>query len=434
MRQAKTVVSITPMKIQADSRSFKIAASIASFGYSSIVVEGSKSKLNRDRLPFALCTIADSFQTNGTPPPNEPSRSRNRHLRVGVHEAWKGVRARLPFLSVLIFMLRYIQRCVVIPLKHIPKATLYYLHGITLFPAVYLLCKRYKVPFIYDAHDFYPGMYSPDEMRDLDFPQRWITIFYQYIESQIVKNASAVITVSDGVAGLLRNTFNCRPLVLRNCHDSRLDREPPKRLRQLLGLSSNEFVLVAVGNAKEGMAIEEVLDAMTELPPRVHLVFLGRFYEPFMSSIRCRALDDRVHVLPPVNPYEVVPFIRDADASIILYYPKSVDYANSLPNRFFQPIAAELPLLYPELSEIKRIAEKYSVGIPVNPQEPRTISEAVAQLMNKPSLSATFKRNLQTAREELSWENEERILRTLISAALEQDDESFTLALDSLRH
>ena len=35
---------------------------------------------------------------------------------------------------------------------------------------------------------------------------------------------------------------------------------------------------------------------------------------------------------------------------------------------FFQPIAAGLPVLYPELPEIRRIAEQYELGVPIDPQ------------------------------------------------------------------
>jgi len=419
--EIKTVVSVTPTKIQADSRSFKIAASLTRFGYTSIVVEANKSDLDRRSLPFELRTIPRpvtrrmTASSSGSTQPSAP------HWTLAVKEAWNQVRAKLSFLSMILFLIRYVQRYVLVPLRCIPKASLYYLHGIALFPPVYLLCRRHRVPFIYDAHDFYSGMYSQTEMKRLPFQEKWVAVFYKYVESQIIKNASAVVTVSDGVAELLRKTFDCKPIVVRNCHDRRLDREPSRNLRQALGLSSDEFVLVAVGNAKEGMAIREALDAMLRLPDSVHLAFLGAFFESYVELVRDRALSNRVHILPPVNPYEVVPFIRAADASIILYYPRSADYAISLPNRFFQPIAAELPLLYPELHEIKRIAEKHHVGIPIDPQVPESISDAVAQLISNPTLLAAFKKNLRAASDELSWENEESILRGLISAALELD-------------
>ena len=421
MREARTIVSLTPTRIQADSRSFKIAASIARFGYRSIVVEGDKSCIDKARLPFELRSIGKLSLTYDSPQTENTATGPNRSLGCAIRKVWNFLLERVPMFAILPFLLRFVQRSLVLPLRCTPRASLYYLHGINFFPAVSFLCMRHRAPFIYDAHDFYSGMHSATELSRLSFARRWIVAFYRYLESRIVKKASAVVTVSEGVAELEHKTFGCKPIIVRNCHDPRLDQEPSADLRQVLGLSSDQFILVAVGNAKGGAAIQEALDAMKKLPARVHLVFLGRFFEPHMGGISSRHLEERVHIVPPVKPFEVVPFIRSADASIILYYPRSVDYRNSLPNRFFQPLAAELPLLYPDLPEIRRIAEKYSAGIPIDPQDPRSISNAVMKLLNNPNLVARCKKNLRLAKDELSWEREEVTLRHLISTALAED-------------
>jgi len=408
----KTIVSVTPTSLEADSRSFKIAATFARLGYGSVVVESQTSNLDRTALPFELRSMQD------LPLLQERFRSLgSRHQRAGLDEAWRRLVYSTPALPFL-YLLWHLLYDVLIPLKYIPRASLYYLHGHQLYPAVYILSKRYKAPIIYDAHDFYSGILSCREIAARNFGRRWMMAFHRCLESRLIRNASAVITVSQGVAELQEHAFGRHPIVIRNCHDPRIERHPPMSLRGTLVLSSDQFLVVVVGNCKPGMAIREALDAMVELPARVHLAFVGRFYEEHLSHIRQRQLQDRVHIVGPVKPQELVPFIRSADASVLLYYSRSANYKNCLPNGLFQAIAAGLPLLYPELPEIKRIAERYSLGIPIDPQVAGSIVKAVIQLMNNPSLSATFRRNLQTAGKELSWESEERILQTLISAAL----------------
>jgi glycosyltransferase involved in cell wall biosynthesis len=420
MCNAKTIVSVTPIRIQTDSRSFKIAASIARFGYASIVIEAEKSDLDRSKLPFELRSMSRVLPAFEAPEKTKVKDSQAAGLSVAFRHVWDALLDLIPVFPIIPFLFRYLQRNIVQPLRSVPRASLYYVHGVTLFPIMNYLSKKHNAPLIYDAHDFYAGMRSPAEVGKLNFGRRWITAFYRHLESQLVRKAAALVTVSDGVAELEEKTFGRRPIVVRNCHDVRLDQEPSAHLRQVLGLSPDQFILVAVGNAKEGAAIQEALDAMQELPAHVHLVFLGRFFEPHMKSIRGRRLEGRVHIVPPVKPFEVVPFIRSANASVILYYPRSVDYRNSLPNRFFQPLAAELPILYPELPEIKKIAEKYEVGIPIDPQIPRSISDAAKWLVNDPSLVARYKRNLRVAGDEVSWEREETTLHGLISEALAQ--------------
>jgi len=414
-----TIVSVTPIRIRADSRSFKIAATIARFGYCSVVVEGERSDLDEAHLPFRLRSLGRTLAADGIQV-DAAKVLPNRNLVRTIRKAWMAIRDRLPLFLIFPFLLRYVKRDIILPLYCIPKASLYYVHGLSFFPAVSLLCTRYRASLIYDAHDFYGGMQSPAETSRLSFSRRWIMAFYRHLESRLVDKAAAVVTVSDGVAKLEERAFGCHPIVVRNCHDARLDQEPPMNLRQVLGLSSDQFILVALGNAKEGTAIQEALDAMEELPAHVHLVFVGRYFEPIIKSIRSGHLENRVHVVPPVKPFEVVPFIWSGNASIILYYPRSANYMSSLPNRFFQPLAAELPLLYPELPEMKRIAEKYEIGIPIEPRSPVSIISGVTRLMTEPGLLERYQENLRAAKQDLAWENEEHILKKLISAILDK--------------
>jgi hypothetical protein len=286
----------------------------------------------------------------------------------------------------------------------VPAASLYYLHAPYQFPVVYCQAKRYGVPIIYDAHDFYPVIHE--------------TGFYTLLESACIRNAKAVVTVSDGVARLIQERFGRRPVVIRNCQDARLERMPEKNLRQMLGLSTEDFLLVTIGQAKPGQAVFEALEAMKGLPSRVHLALVGKNTERNMGLVTRSGLQSRVHLLPAVKPDQVVPFIRTADAALILYYAYSANYEHCLPNGFFQSIAADLPLLYPELPEIKRLAEEYELGIPIDPRSPDSIRISVSRMLDQANACHNYKNNVRLARQALSWEQEEVILRKVVGTVL----------------
>jgi glycosyltransferase involved in cell wall biosynthesis len=272
------------------------------------------------------------------------------------------------------------------------------------------------VPYIYDAHDFYPQVENAATLSH--FWAHWIKPFERRIEGWCIRHAAAVVTVSDGVAQLYKDFFGCKAVVVRNVQDSRLDREPTQHLRQALQLSAEHFLLVCVGNAKSGMAVSELFTALLALPPHVHVAFVGARYEPHIELACSKGLAERVHAVPPVMPYDVIPFIRSADAALVIYYPETVNYEYCLPNGFFQPISAQLPLLYPELPEIKKIAEQYKIGIPIDPQSSSSIIKGVTELMNDAEMRMSFRQNLHLAKQELSWEREEDILRELFATIL----------------
>jgi glycosyltransferase involved in cell wall biosynthesis len=234
------------------------------------------------------------------------------------------------------------------------------------------------------------------------------------METWCIQRAAIVVTVGKGIARFQEEAFGCQPIIIRNCHDARLDREPVQSLRKSLGLNAEDFLLVTIGQAKKGQAIQEALDALLGLPEFVHLAFIGGNYKAHIEKHLTNRLEKRVHFVSPVRPDEVVPFVKSADASLILYYPRSVNYEYCLPNSLFQAIDAELPLLYPELPEISEIAKKYDLGITINPKIPRSISLAVKALLNDPAEIVRFKNNLREVKTALSWEQEEKVLKKLI--------------------
>ena len=471
--RATTIVSITPLKVQADSRTFKQATSVTRFGYTSIVVEEYQSNFDGAALPFQLRTVIRNNHTEvQVIPPQEragqsattrpaswrvvwslwqycksKARSLKARLPAPAQGAWRlarfVLRAVVYIASILVqdfkqwllqrrqayrefmvsepvlfvqYVYDFFYKYGLLPLKCTPKASLYYLHAFYQFPAVYLLCLRHGARYIYDAHDFYSQLEDNESFPS--FWSRWIIPFERVVETWCIKHAAAVVTVNDGIAQLIQDAYGPRAIIIRNAHDLRLDQAPSQHIRQQLHLPPDQFLVVSVGHAKPGMAIEEMLKALLSLPLNVHVAFLGDGYAPYDKTVQEHNLEGRVHFVLPVKPYEVVPFIRSADAAIVLYYSKSVDYQYSLPNRFFQSIAAELPMLYPELAEIKRLAELYSVGMLIDPRLPQSISTAIEELMRDPERVHHLKHNLRIAKEKLSWEHEEEVLRDLLTRCL----------------
>lgn len=297
-----------------------------------------------------------------------------------------------------------------------PRADIYYLHAFYQFPAVLVLALRYRAKVIYDAHDFYSQL--EDDGTLSPFWKNWVMPFEGLVERLCVKFANDVVTVNDGIAALMHKRFGCDPVILRNVHDLRLDCEPAKTIREAIGLPVGAFLVVSIGNWKPGMAMEQMFDALARLPAHVHLAFLGAGYPPLDEAINLRGIAGRVHVVAPMLPQEVVPFIASADASVVLYYGKSPNYQNALPNRFFQSIAARLPLVYPDLTEIRRLADRYRVGLMADPQEPSQIEAALRAFVENHDQRAAIRRDLDLACRELCWEREERVLKELFDRHL----------------
>ena len=137
----KTIVSVTPLQVTADTRTFKIATSLARFGYRSIVVEGEKSDLAPSGLPFELRSprmfLSGSAGISQNRSEGQIDGKKNIQDRV---RHWV---KRLPgFLQKPLLWLAfppwYFKRFVLSTVSVIPPATLYYLHAPYQFQVCFL--------------------------------------------------------------------------------------------------------------------------------------------------------------------------------------------------------------------------------------------------------------------------------------------------------
>lgn len=414
MRKPLAVV-ITSASLARDSRTYKQVLSLVRFGYDCVVMQGEEGDLDQSQLPFTLRTI-ERFHDTGkknkqhrsAPAPHEsPTVKAKKPSWKRYLPAW--LRYAVPFGRYLFRLGKYNRALA----KRIPQASIYFVHYFDSAPAVSWVAKRSKAPIIYDAHDCHVRLKQESELNERE--RSLIKPLHKKLEAFCISRASAVVTVCDGVARLQKEIFGCDAHVLRNCHDARLDRYTGLPLKQKLGLPSDTFLVVVVGTAKKGMAFATTLRALQKLPLHVHLAFLGNGYGNFLQGVDYESVRERVHLPGAVKPHEVVPCISDADAALLIYYNHSDNYLYSLPNGFFQSLSAGLPLLYPELPEIARLASQYSLGLPVDPKDSASIQKGIQHLVDCPEDRQRFRTNCLNAAQQLSWEREELRFRELLA-------------------
>lgn len=394
-RATPRIVSVTPMAVSCDSRTFKIAASIGRFGFESVVVEGEPgSPPSAVSDYFTLVSCSKPRQLLSWEQGSEPSRLGDSLFAgvLGLAAAIKGVLD----LSIRTY------RCM-------PRADLYYLHCYLQYPAVRLRCKKDGVSFVYDAHDFYSVL--SDDGREITRATKFISMFHLALERMCVRKAAACVTVSDGVAALEEEKFGRTFVVLRNVHDSRFDDPGYPSMRDQLRLG-DAFLMVVVGNAKPGgMAVEQSIRALSELDSDVHLLFLGRGYEPYLDLARNLGVAGRVHAPGPVALEEVAGAIRGANVAPVLYWGVNSNLERCMPNGFFHVVASGIPVLYSvNLPDVALLASRYGLGLEFDPTDISSFVDSVKRFRGDPRQAADFQSAALIAASEISWESEEEIL------------------------
>lgn len=401
----KTVVSITPLPLDRDTRTLKIAKAFAERGLRSIVVENRPSAITAapDLEVITLGLFSRNVRKPSAGDDDNPTKLKS-YVRPYLPEVVRDIG------HFLIFSFTYLVVRPLLNAKDIPEADIYYLHEYRLMPMVHLAAKN--KPIIYDAHDYYYGVYEPEKLSWF-----WRACFLPYLrfwEKLCIRRSNEVVTINAGAAALMQQDFDCSPHIIRNLHDRQVERDPDKDLRSAIGLNDSDFLIVVIGNRKPGQVVLPMIQAMLDLPENVHLAFVGRFYDADYKTATELGLGHRVHALGPVLSDQIVPYIKTADVSALLYFAGSLNGRNILPNGLFQSIAAELPLLYPNLDMISDTLKGYAVGKEIDPHDPKSLQKGVEWLLNEKTSIKKIKEELSIIQKTLHWQVDEAKLYDII--------------------
>lgn len=400
----KIVVSLTPVALDRDSRTLKIAHSFAKWGYESIVLEGHPSQKDFSFLGIKII----SLERNGINKPVGTNQTPTSYLNALLKLFWNLLKALkltkiLNCVSFYFFKKDFYNKYVNNLNIKIPDADIYYLHSYEYFLAVKEKVIRLGSKVIYDAHDFYLEI-NPHKPF---LGSALIKNFQRKIESDLIKASHLMFTVSEGLSRLYNSAYQTKPMVLRNAHHVEIDDKNCISIRKNLGLTDRDYVTVIIGNCKQGQALGTIISTfLTCLDENYHLAFIGGGYETVQQALTATQ-QDRVHFLSVVQPTAIVPLARQADFGILPYFSLTDNYKYALPNGFFQMIAAQLPILFSnDLIEIRKQNDMYGFGVSTDFKSTEIFKKDLENFISNFSRKDALRAN-----EALSWKNEERLLK-----------------------
>lgn len=213
-----------------------------------------------------------------------------------------------------------------------------------------------EVKLVWDAHEFLPGV------RPWRDNARWLPAHCAH-EREYAPCADAVVTVSPALAELLRDEHKLAgtPEVVLNAPTvgtvPPAEEEAVPDLRARCGVDPDTPLVVYSGLASPQRGLDIMVEALPQLPGVHAALVVNKPDGPYMAEVRATAarlgVADRVHVLPYVAHWQVVPFLAGADAGVIPihHWP---NHEIALITKFFEYSHAQLPLV---VSDVKTMAE-----------------------------------------------------------------------------
>ncbi len=168
--------------------------------------------------------------------------------------------------------------------------------------------------------------------------------------------------------------------------------------------------LLYQGDVNEGRSFETLIPAMKNVNVPLIICGDGNFFEQAKQLVKENGLKDKVIFKGRMKPDELKQFTPSAHIGITFFENNGLSNYLSLGNKFFDYIHAEVPQLcvdYPAYSEINR---QYEVALLINDLSIDNISQKLNLLLNDSVLYNRLKGNCTKAKQQLSWQNEEKQL------------------------
>jgi glycosyltransferase involved in cell wall biosynthesis len=265
---------------------------------------------------------------------------------------------------------------------------------------------KFKTKLVYDSHEYFTQV--PELIHRPKTQKIW-----ERIEGYIFPRLQTIYTVNQSIADIYTQKYKKNVRVVRNISPSWNAENIPSRKE--LGLPENQFLVILQGagiNVDRGA--EEAMEAM-KLLTDVTLIIVGSgdVIGTLKELVKTYELQNRVLFFGK-RPYaEMMAFTSHADLGLTLDKPTSDNYRYSLPNKVFDYIHAETPIIGTNLVEVAQIITTHQVGTVINELSPETLASAIHHYQEHPDLLLTQKANCRVASAIENWENEQDVLKQI---------------------
>lgn len=295
-------------------------------------------------------------------------------------------------------------------------ADLWICHDLSTLPAGAAAKRALGGALIYDSHELWLDRNRP--VHEVA-PERWR---WQGMESRLVREADATMTVCDSIADILAERYGIpRPAVVRNLPEARTDGAGAD-LRALAGIESELPIVLFLGGLQRNRGLATLVRAMPALEA-CELVLMGAPQPGIVSDLGALAgrlgVHGRVHVVPPVPVPEVVGYARSAHVGVAPIENAGLSYWYSLPNKLFEYLHAGLPVVTSDFPEMARVVAEHGVGETFASGDSADLARAIRSVL-APERRERLVANARAAANQLTWERERARFLAAVESALKR--------------
>jgi glycosyltransferase involved in cell wall biosynthesis len=288
------------------------------------------------------------------------------------------------------------------------RADIYVAHDLPVLPAAIEAATSNGAKVVYDAHELFPDQEFAPLLRR----------YWRAVERRYIQRASAVTTVNPAIAAELAACYTiAQPVVLYNSLPWHPHLESKPRLfHEALNLPPSTRTVLYQGGLVPHRNLTSLVRSMAYVQNRqVVVIFLGDGPEQKRLTRQARRLgvSDRVRFHPAVSQAHLLRYTASADLGIIPYLATSKNTKLCTPNKLFEFLQAEVPILAHDLPVLRLIIAGEGIGRVSTLSSPKSLATAVDEWFDTCGSGQSYQDALRQAKARYCWEREEQKLLTL---------------------
>jgi len=285
----------------------------------------------------------------------------------------------------------------------------YHAHDLDTLLPIYLAARLMGVPIVYDAHELF------NERTRIP---KWG--YWARLERFLLPRMHGIIAANQERAEVMRDEYGAPslPVVIENMPDWQ-EIAPNTLLRDFVVQSGQNWkhIVLYQGAIRSGRSIEVVLRAVALMSGDCGVVFLGpvseRYKAQLVADAKSLSVTDRILFHPSLPYHRLLRYTVSATVGLALYENTSRNNYLCAPNKIYEYMMVGVPVVASNFPPIQRLFRGHDLGELVEPSSPRSIADAVNQLL----ADEERRRAIQTTARQLSRDvyNFERIAGRLIN-------------------
>jgi glycosyltransferase involved in cell wall biosynthesis len=290
--------------------------------------------------------------------------------------------------------------------SEVSKSEVLYLNDLdALVAGIILKALRWtSVTVIYDTHEYQSETHGISKIK-----RRLVTL----LETLALRYVDDVITVSPRIAKEYERLYNIPNVkVMHNVPNKYQSCEKNNMFRKEFNISKFSKIFLYQGIIDEGRGIDVLLDYFTNTPRGDEtMIFMGYgALVPRVLEVASRS--NNIFYKSAVGIEELPSYTSSADFGFVLIEDTCLSHRYSLPNKLFEYIQYNVPVLVSNLPEMANLVNYYNVGVVVKDCTTSEITLSIDKIKNYSY--DQLQDCLQNLKNIYNWETESKILRTII--------------------